>query len=92
MILYKVHDVEKKCYKNMIINKHMLSAGVYFADRCRANVYFDFETTFDDQTQRFMRTGFKSQLATSVRDQIDFAVSIVADVKFRLEDVLNGMR
>lgn len=48
MILYKVHDVEKKCYKNMIINKHMLSAAVYFADRCRANVYFDFETTFDD--------------------------------------------
>lgn len=26
----------------------------YMLDRCRANIYFDFETTFDDQVERYV--------------------------------------
>lgn len=84
--------MERRCMQSLIINKDFISQGIFFAQRCRANVYFDFETTFDDIIPRYINTGFKGEKAYSIRDQIDFAVSIVIDVKLDLERVLNGMR
>ncbi len=63
----------------------------YLIERLRANLYFDFETTFDDIVPRYQNEGHKRDEKNDVREQIDFAASIVTDVKFNLSPILKSL-
>lgn len=55
----------------------------------KCNLFFDFETTFDDTQTRFINKGIKTINNNSiVYEQIDFAISIVIDVKIKFKQII----
>ena len=62
---------------------------MYHLKRIKKNVFFDFETTYDDNilSQRYINKGVAQYEGLKSFEQIDFAISIVVDVNIPFKKI-----
>lgn len=51
-------------------------------------VYFDFETTYDDMYASIKNKGVKQKPGLQSFEQIEFALSIVCNIKIKFRDII----
>lgn len=65
------------------MHKDLIAQELLIYNKIRMNAYFDFETTFDEDNI-FVKRGYKINDNNIIREQVDFAYSLIFDIKIPL--------